>query len=65
MDPNKTLKSIRALLKQIEHIRTSEDLSEDGVYESLEECCLDLAATVEDLDSWLSSGGFLPEDWSQ
>lgn len=52
MDPNKTLELIRGLASSI--------LIHDSFSESM---ASDLAEAVDDLDKWLSKGGFKPEAW--
>lgn len=53
MDPNATLKQIRALLDAID---CDEDRSDDTS---------DLITLVNALDEWLSNGGFLPKRWER
>lgn len=55
MDPNETLRNIRAIIR--------EELNEtDGDrLASLD----DLVQLVDSLDEWLSDGGFLPSDWDR
>lgn len=52
MDPNTTLQDIRAAISSLDNDGTSYDPYVD-----------DLVTSVEALDAWLSSGGFLPEAW--
>lgn len=54
MDPNETLRQIRAL---IQDVRTLKDDPEDVARV--------LADRVEALDSWLRQGGFPPEAWRE
>lgn len=56
MDPNETLRQIRAYAKQMR-----ED-TDPGV---LRAHALDLAESVEALDEWLIRGGFLPDAWKR
>jgi hypothetical protein len=53
MDPNATLREIRAIVKGAD---------EDGCLGSIEQARL--VDLWEALDGWLSNGGFLPKDWS-
>lgn len=50
MDPNATLADIRDLVKRIL------DYEDEGY-------AMDLAESVENLDKWITGGGFLPGDW--
>lgn len=61
MDPNETLRLIRAALKRLDHLsgkgpdwaierRLETDILRDG---------------VEAMDAWLSGGGFLPAEWER
>ncbi len=51
MDPNETLKELREL---IDLVLRGDDTS---VFEA--------ATKFEDLDEWISKGGFLPEAWNR
>lgn len=53
MDPNETLARIRALYD----IATNE--TDDN------ELAAELADAIEDLDYWLTTGGFLPDAWQR
>lgn len=55
MDPNATLKNLRAALDKIS---LAVPLSEFG--DDIE----DALTAFDALDEWLKSGGFLPEDWN-
>lgn len=55
MDPTQALTDIRNLTQQIE-TRRGKNLAETGV---------ELAEKVEDLDEWMSRGGFPPEQWQR
>lgn len=55
MDPNTTLARIHELITDARHANTLEARHDAG---------LDLAEAVEDLDDWLSKGGFLPAAWN-
>jgi hypothetical protein len=59
MDPTETLKRIRGLVSSLTELRM--DASCDDVAEDGEE----LASAVNDLDEWLSRGGFLPRQWTE
>ncbi len=52
MDPNETLKLIRDRCKAI---LASEESSDPAYF---------LAEDIDNLDTWLSRGGFLPADWN-
>lgn len=54
MDPNETLRRIRALTKRV----NSEQDLDDGPGTLIE-----LAELVEALDQWMSAGGFGPHEW--
>lgn len=51
MDPNEVLRQLRELVKDCEK----------------DECCTDreaeLCGLLDSLDQWLSSAGFMPDDW--
>lgn len=59
MDPTETLKRIRGLVSMLTELRM--DASCDDVAEDGEE----LASAVNELDEWLSRGGFLPRQWAE
>lgn len=53
MDPNETLRQLRALVAQVHG-------DEEGdINDQLE----DFAGYFEALDEWITKGGFLPRDW--
>jgi hypothetical protein len=54
MDPNETLKKIRELVGDIQKEREDFETTQVSV---------ELADSIDALDAWLISGGFLPEDW--
>lgn len=54
MDPNQTLKEIRALVREIFN-------TDDPARELL--AGQELAEKIEALDRWLEGGGFLPTGW--
>lgn len=58
MDPNEALRLIRRLVSDSEEIDEYYDYSVTDRYDDLEEA-------VKILDTWLSSGGFLPDDWNK
>lgn len=58
MDPNATLDKIKELLPQL---REDADFR-DGF--SFQDVCLFVEA-VDNLNDWLSKGGFLPKDWQR
>lgn len=53
MDPNETLRRIRELVRAIQHGEAA-----DG------DAPTDLADAVQDLDGWLTQGGFPPDAWA-
>ncbi len=53
MDPNETLERLRELAAII--VRSDDDAT--AAYE--------LADAVQNLDQWLSNGGFLPQAWGK
>ena len=58
MDPDETLRIIRALAAQIPV--EENDYRSQGVYR---QHVRDLCEHVEALDTWLRGGGFPPADW--
>ena len=56
MDPNATLERIREL---VDILMEEEDRGEDDPHGQA------LAGHVQTLDEWLSSGGFLPKEWTR
>jgi hypothetical protein len=56
MDPEQALRDARAALRMIR----SGQADTQGMAEATEE----LANAFEDLDGWLSKGGFLPKAWN-
>lgn len=52
MDPNATLKSIRELANMMAQGNDSE-------------VSVELTEAIDNLDTWLSAGGFLPADWAR
>jgi hypothetical protein len=72
MDPNETLRRIRALSERIV-AREAERAEDDSVDGSLSSCFANLEAQEDDavelaelthaLDEWLTKGGFLPTEW--
>jgi len=57
MDPNEMLKRIREKVSSIIASEACSDVDLNGV-------AMDLAVLVNELDDWLSFGGFPPEAWS-
>ncbi len=55
MDPDETLKHLRALSKDATY--------EYEDYDTLEAIAQDFSKAFNALDEWLSAGGFLPEAW--
>ncbi len=50
MDPDETLKQIRATISSLKNVETNQSVDE-------------LIELVEVLDDWMVKGGFLPIDW--
>lgn len=63
MDPNETLKAMRRLsARLIKQADDSRSHHESGTDETLDAgSCL--ASNFQNLDKWLTDGGFLPEEW--
>jgi len=51
MDPNETLKVLREMVARV----FADDNADDNATE--------LAETFDNLDNWITRGGFLPEGW--
>jgi hypothetical protein len=71
MDPNKLLEEIREILGKEYYVDCTEE-SREKDFNSLtprNQMLLDdgdrLSGLVQDLDSWLSRGGFLPKAWER
>jgi hypothetical protein len=56
MDPNQTLHDLRSALAEY-RVATSVSAADDAAER--------LAEHIQALDDWLSTGGFLPTDWSR
>jgi len=56
VDPDACLAEIRELAKSI--------MNSNLIHQRIKEAS-DLAVRVEALDEWMSTGGFLPEDWAK
>lgn len=59
MDPNDTLTRIRDLITEHDDLAGEEDYDHNEAVRIL----FDLTVAIEDLDGWLSRGGFLPVPW--
>lgn len=60
MDPDAALEGIRTLVIEIQFA----DEHNDGLDRAqLADMAVALAESVENLDAWVSSGGFLPAPW--
>jgi len=55
MDPDEVLKKIRMVLIKVQ--------TDTFVLDDAPELLEDLAESVENLDAWLTKGGFLPQPW--
>jgi hypothetical protein len=60
MDPNETLKQLRAAMGQLSDYRAG-----DFPRPSLDDAIDDAIEMFESLDLWLGKGGALPEAWSR
>ena len=56
MDPNETLRCLRALSKQIIKENENEEMPDNGMH---------MANIFQALDEWIVKGGFLPQDWQK
>lgn len=63
MDPTAALEQIREKTKAVESIRMTRRRSPSGRDADLATAGVELAEQFEDLDEWISRGGFLPEPW--
>lgn len=57
MDPDAALARIRDTRKRFD------EAERDGLNTTALILAQELAEAIEDLDDWLSKGGFLPKDW--
>jgi hypothetical protein len=55
MDPNKALEKIRELIREVYNDKRD--------FHTVPEAAIELADTINSLDAWLISGGFLPDAW--
>jgi hypothetical protein len=55
MDPNETLRLLRERAANV--IRQADEGLDNP------EACFDLAEAFQNLDEWISKGGFLPDAW--
>lgn len=61
MDPNETLRQLRQLVKDMAAIvESDEDPQEPGEYYRI---ASEATFRFDELDGWLSRGGFPPGDW--
>ncbi len=58
MDPNETLKEIRELVKELGEVGCADSVSGPALNQVQE-----LVNKIENLDGWISNGGFLPAEW--
>ena len=58
MDPNATLERIRDLQNQLKNGGGNDP-------DAYGDIALDIAHAVDDLDTWISNGGCLPDAWNQ
>jgi hypothetical protein len=56
MDPNETLQGIRSIIGELSLSKNTDNLLDLGE---------ELASAVEQLDNWLTGGGFLPDEWTR
>jgi hypothetical protein len=54
MDPNATLRDIREMIESLAMSQSTDNLLDLGE---------ELASAFEQLDNWLTGGGFLPDEW--
>jgi hypothetical protein len=54
MDPDAALEHLRTLIRQLRQTTTTEAQADLGEQ---------IADTVDDLDQWMSRGGFAPKAW--
>lgn len=67
MDPNETLRQLRALTTQLSLRVASVEARgmNSPVYDELAEGVAELSELFQALDEWLSRGGFPPEEWRE
>lgn len=63
MDPNETLKSLRAVAREVRARADAAD-REGVALDDLTEEAENLSTLFEALDTWISEGGFLPKSWT-
>lgn len=64
MDPNETLRALRALVGRVNEPDWDAEAMDDADLGSLwASLAMDLAEHIEALDDWLTKGGFPPEAW--
>jgi len=63
MAPNDTLATIRGLAQELLDVLPPPDA--ETTYHVVEDLAGDLVDYVQELDVWLSRGGFLPKDWAR
>jgi hypothetical protein len=56
MDPNATLRDIREMIESLAMSQSTDNLIDLGE---------ELASAVDQLDNWLTGGGFLPDEWTR
>jgi hypothetical protein len=62
MDPDETLKQLRALASKLKHVQQTDD--EDNFLPDQADLAQEYADLFSALDEWLSKGGFLPKAWA-
>jgi hypothetical protein len=68
MDPNDALERVRVLKAAVLHQAALNVTREKWLVKDLPElleASNELALAFEDLDNWMSTGGFLPIDWTR
>lgn len=66
MDPNETLKQLRALVIQERDTRDLTDASATrATLAELADLAGELGELFDALDTWLANGGFLPANWNK
>ena len=69
MDPNENLRRQRETLEELRELQWEAEEAEErgrstGAFAERQlDLLTELSQLVEDLDEWLSKGGFLPGDW--
>jgi hypothetical protein len=66
MDPNENLRRQREILAELRELADRDgDTPRDLLDEEERDLLVELSALSEDLDEWMSKGGFAPEAWQR